>query len=184
MGWRQDPTIELTDSDYLELVGLKTCWYTTIYPLRAGALIGSRGNAHLANLNSFGFYLGAAFQIRDDLLNLIGSVERYGKELGGDIVEGKRTLMLIDLLEKTSGDEREFLIDFLSRRACDRSADDTARILELMHREGSIAFAVEYGKGVAAAAHEQFDSAFSGVAPSDHTAFLQGLVRYMLERDF
>ena len=45
----------------------------------------------------FGFFLGAAFQIQDDLLNLVAD-ERYGKERDGDIMEGKRTLMLIHLL--------------------------------------------------------------------------------------
>ena len=48
----------------------KTCWYTTIHPLRVGALIGSGGRADLGPMMRFGFYLGAAFQIRDDLLNL------------------------------------------------------------------------------------------------------------------
>ena len=42
--------------------------------------------------------MGAAFQIQDDLLNLVGDEENYGKEIGGDIWEGKRTLMLIHLL--------------------------------------------------------------------------------------
>ena len=62
-----------------------------------GALIGSAGTAPLAAMTRFGFYLGAAFQIRDDLLNLVGSEERYGKELLGDLREGKHTLMLIHL---------------------------------------------------------------------------------------
>ena len=45
-------------------------------------------------------YLGTAFQIQDDLLNLIGDEQRYGKEIGGDLLEGKRTLMLIHLLRQ------------------------------------------------------------------------------------
>ena len=48
----------------------KTCWYTTIHPLRVGALVGSGGKADLARLVRFGFHFGAAFQIRDDVLNL------------------------------------------------------------------------------------------------------------------
>ena len=43
----------------------------------------------------FGFHFGAAFQIRDDLLNLIGSERTYGKEILGDLYEGKRTLPLM-----------------------------------------------------------------------------------------
>ena len=61
------------------------------------------GRADLDPLVRFGFYLGAAFQIRDDLLNLIGDEAQYGKEILGDLYEGKRTLMLIHLLREAHG---------------------------------------------------------------------------------
>ena len=52
-----------------------------------------------------------------------------------------------------------------------------------MHRHGSIAFAIDYGRGVGAAAHDAFETAFRTVPPSEHTSFLRGLVEYMLERE-
>nr|MDP9166822.1 polyprenyl synthetase family protein [Actinomycetota bacterium] len=72
LGWQFDNVEDLGPEDYLNLVMLKTCWYTTIHPLRVGAIVGSRGKAELAPLARFGFHFGAAFQIRDDLLNLVG----------------------------------------------------------------------------------------------------------------
>ena len=98
LGWRRDVVCDLGPDDYLDLIMHKTCWYTTIHPLRVGALIGSLGRSDLDSLVRFGFYLGAAFQIRDDLLNLIGDEAKYGKESCGDLYEGKRTLMVIHLL--------------------------------------------------------------------------------------
>ena len=59
----------------------KTCWYTTLLPLRVGALIGARRDVDLEPMLRFGFFLGAAFQIRDDILNLVGTEAAYGKEL-------------------------------------------------------------------------------------------------------
>ena len=103
LGWRRDNALRLGDADYLEMVLKKTCWYTTIYPSRVGALIGTRGDCDLDRFVRFGFFLGAAFQIQDDLLNLEGDPLRYGKELDGDLWEGKRTLMLIHLLRKAGG---------------------------------------------------------------------------------
>jgi geranylgeranyl diphosphate synthase, type II len=47
--------------------------------------------------------MGVAFQIQDDLLNLVGEEARYGKEIAGNIWEGKRTVMLINLIERCSG---------------------------------------------------------------------------------
>ncbi len=97
-------TIEnLGPEDYLHLIMHKTCWYTTIHPLRVGAIVGSRGTAELGPLVRFGFHFGAAFQIRDDLLNLVGDERMYGKEILGDIYEGKRTLPLVHLLATAQG---------------------------------------------------------------------------------
>ena len=72
VGWQLDNVEQLKPEDYLELIMHKTCWYTTIHPLRVGAWSGSGGKAELAPLVRFGFHFGAAFQIRDDLLNLVG----------------------------------------------------------------------------------------------------------------
>lgn len=125
LGWRRDNPPSLDLADYLNMVLKKTCWYTTIFPLRAGALIGSRGRFDLDRLTRFGFFLGAAFQIQDDLLNLDAYSDEYGKESCGDIYEGKRTVMLIALLRALGGDERARLLDFLQR---DRGARDLAEI--------------------------------------------------------
>lgn len=186
LGWRRDNVTDLGPDDYLGLIGAKTCWYTTIHPLRVGALIGGRGSADLDALSRFGFHLGAAFQIRDDLLNLVGSADEYGKDINDDVREGKRTLMLIHLLGSTAtprhGGERDWLVDYLGRPEPARTDPEVARVVELMHDHGSIDFAVAYGHGIAAAAHEAFEPAFAGVAPSPHLDFIRGLVPYMLER--
>ena len=70
--WRQHHVIDLEEADYLRMVLKKTCWYTTIYPMRVGALIGTRDGVELDSYLHFGFFVGAAFQIQDDLLNLVG----------------------------------------------------------------------------------------------------------------
>jgi geranylgeranyl diphosphate synthase type II len=191
LGWRAENIVDLEPSDYLALVAQKTSWYTTVWPLRVGALIGSADTAPLDALTRFGFYLGAAFQIRDDLLNLVGSTDRYGKELLGDIREGKRTLMLIHLLEKASGTERKDIIAFLARAgqlhagAADRDQildADARAVLELMVKHGSLDFAFQFGEGVAAAAYQSFHDAFVDVSHSESRDFIEALVPYMLAR--
>ena len=114
LGWRRYNTTEIGDADYLEMVLKKTCWLSTIYPFRVGALIGSRDSIDLNPLLRYGFFLGAAFQIQDDLLNLVGD-DGYGKEVNGDIWEGKRTLMLIHAIRKSTTRERTRLSDILCR---------------------------------------------------------------------
>ncbi len=183
LGWRRDVVLELEPDDYLDLIMHKTCWYTTIHPLRVGALIGTLGRADLDPLVRFGFYLGAAFQIRDDLLNLVGDEAKYGKESCGDLYEGKRTLMVIHLLREARGDDRRAVGRFLAMERQQRTPRDVATILELMHRHGSIDFAREFGLGIAKAAGDAFEAAFGDVPDSPECRFVQELISWMLERD-
>jgi geranylgeranyl diphosphate synthase type II len=182
LGWRRDNVVDLGPDDYLALIGAKTCWYTTIHPLRVGALVGSRGTADLDALSRFGFHLGAAFQIRDDLLNLVGTAAEVGKEPLDDVREGKRTLMLVHLLGTAPAAERAWLEAYLATPESERTPGDVRRVAGLMAEHGSIDFAVAYGRGIAAAARAAFVPAFAGVPPSPHRRFLEAVVPYMLER--
>jgi geranylgeranyl diphosphate synthase type II len=182
LGWRRANAVDLRPADYLTLTAKKTSWYTTVSPLRVGAIVGSRARASLTALSRFGFYLGLAFQIRDDLLNLVGADGKQGKEPLGDLREGKRTLMLVHLLANASPDDRRVLERYLGTPVAQRTGADAAYVLELMQRYGSLAFAGEYGEGIAQAAHDAFDAAFAEVPDSPHVDFIRGLVPYMLAR--
>jgi geranylgeranyl diphosphate synthase, type II len=182
LGWRRDNALHLGDDDYLHMVLKKTCWYTTIFPLRAGALIGSNGAVNLDLFVRFGFFAGAAFQIQDDLLNLTDQRTAYGKELNGDIQEGKRTLMLIHLLKHTSIDERQNLAMFLSRHRQARTGDEIAWVRERMDAYGSLEYARQIAHGLAGAARHAFDELFRDVPDSRDRRFLRDVVPWMLSR--
>jgi len=182
LGWRKDNAIHLQESDYLHMIMKKTCWYTTIFPVRAGALIGARGDLDPDRYIRFGFFAGAAFQIQDDLLNLIGDPAKYGKELDGDILEGKRTLMLIHLLEHIGPDERTRLLEVLSRPRSQRRAEDVAWVRERMDAHDSIGYAQQVAHGLAGAAQNAFDDAFDELPPSRDRTFLRAVVRWVLAR--
>jgi geranylgeranyl diphosphate synthase, type II len=182
LGWRRDNVAELTAEDYLDLIMHKTCWYTTIHPLRVGALIGSRGAADVRPMVRFGFYVGAAFQIQDDLLNLIGEEAAYGKEINGDLYEGKRTLVLIHLAQHAQGADRRAVAAFLALDRGERGAADVARIRALIDEYRSIEFARAYANGIASAAVTAFDEAFGHLTAAPATDFLRSLIPYMLDR--
>jgi geranylgeranyl diphosphate synthase type II len=182
LGWRSDNAMHLREHDYLQMILKKTCWYTTIFPLRVGALIGSRDMVDLDRFVRFGFLAGAAFQIEDDLLNLTGDPVKYGKELNGDIREGKRTLMLIHLFESATAAERTRLETILAQPRLARAEDDVAWIRERMDAYGSIANGERVAHGLAGAAQHAFEDAFSGVPQSRDRRFLEGIVRWVLSR--
>ena len=182
LGWRRDRLDALEPEDYLDLIMHKTCWYTTVHPLRVGALIGSGGDADLRPMVRFGFHLGAAFQIQDDLLNLLGTEREYGKEIDGDLYEGKRTLPLIHLLRNARGRDRRTVDRYLGLERPQRSAAMVAEIRGLLDAYGSVAFAAAYAQGIAGAALDAFEAAFAPARAGPDRDFVRALVPYMLDR--
>ena len=181
-GWQLDNVEDLGPEDYLNLIMHKTCWYTTIHPLRVGAIIGSRGAADLSPLVRFGFHFGAAFQIRDDLLNLVGDERTYGKEILGDLYEGKRTLPLVHLLSMAKGKDLAVVRDYLRRARSERSDELVVKIRALMDDYGSITFTSEYAEGILLVAEEYFEAAFVDARPGPELDFLRLLVPYVWAR--
>jgi geranylgeranyl diphosphate synthase type II len=182
VGWQHDDVENLGPDDYLELIMHKTCWYTTIHPLRVGAMVGSRGTAELAPLVRFGFHFGAAFQIRDDLLNLVGDERTYGKEILGDLYEGKRTLPLVHLLANAQGADGDLVRGYLRRTRSERSAELVQTVRALMDTYGSITFTGEYAEGILLVAEEYFEQAFADAQHGPDLDFLRALVPYVWAR--
>ncbi len=182
LGWRRYNAIEIGDADYLEMVLRKTCWLATIYPMRVGALIGSRDSAELDPFVRYGFFLGAAFQIQDDLLNLVGD-ERYGKELNGDIWEGKRTLMLIHTIRESTPDERARLSAILCRPREERTHAEVCWIRVLMDKYGCTEYARKIAHGLAGAALHEYSLLSAGLPDSRDKSFLEQIATWVIERN-
>jgi geranylgeranyl diphosphate synthase, type II len=183
LGWVRDNACTLDDGDYLRMTLKKTCWYTCIHPCRIGALVATGGAIDPDLFNRFGYYLGAAFQIQDDLLNLVGDQAKYGKETAGDIWEGKRTLMLIHALGHCRAEERTRLERFLGRRRAERSERDVRWVFRLMQRVGSLDHASASARQLAEAALGEFTIAYGGQPESDDKRFIEDLILYMIERE-
>jgi geranylgeranyl diphosphate synthase type II len=183
LGWVRDNRCDLTEEDYLRMVLKKTCWYSFIQPCRIGALIATRDTANLDRFNRFGYYLGAAFQIQDDLLNLTGDRNRYGKEIAGDLLEGKRTLMLIHLFKHVDQKDARRLRAFLGQTRARRSPEDVQWVLGLMQSYGSMDYGRTVSRHLAGATLYEFTQAFGDLPASDEKNFLNQIIRYMVSRD-
>ena len=139
LDWVRANTWQLTDSDYLHMVELKTSWYTFITPLQVGAIAAGAGPESLTQLETLGRHLGAAFQITDDLLNLRADPQEYGKEIGGDLWEGKRTLMLLHALRTAEADDRERILSILAKgRPTTEDDPGINALLDRLHTRGDL----------------------------------------------
>lgn len=182
LGWRRDNVVDLGEAHYLAMVLKKTCWLGMIHPCRIGALVGTGDGIDLDPLVRFGFFLGAAFQIQDDLLNLAGDEADYGKELGGDLYEGKRTLMLIRLLEHSTPDERERLVTILAKPRTERAEAEVRWMRSRMDAYGCIDYAREVAHGLAGAALHELSLICQYLPDSRDKRFLEALPAWVIER--
>lgn len=98
---------EVSVEDYLHMIDCKTGALLRAV-LELGGLLGTATKAHLEALRRVGANVGRAFQIQDDLLDLVAENANWGKTVGGDLIEGKKTYLLLEALERSRGSEREW----------------------------------------------------------------------------
>jgi geranylgeranyl diphosphate synthase type II len=182
LGWRRDGVVDVTVEDYLSLVLHKTCWYTTIAPLRVGALIGARGReVPLSALTRLGFCLGVAFQVTDDVLNAGPAVSEYDKDARADLREGKRTLLLVHLLSVATPADRELLMAWL-RPGQELDSEDVDRLAAMFCEYGSADVARAFARGAADAAADAIPAVFGEVSRGAPAAVVAYLVDHVVSR--
>ncbi|MBM6774374.1 polyprenyl synthetase family protein [Olsenella profusa] len=136
LGWVRDGRWDVTSEDYLYMVTSKTAWYSAAIPLYVGALAGGGAQEAARGLLELGLTAGVAFQLQDDLLNLVGDAEAQGKDFRSDVTEGKRTLAVVWALEHLGEQDRAELVGLLASGTTDPA--ELARAVELIERGGGV----------------------------------------------
>jgi geranylgeranyl pyrophosphate synthase/uncharacterized protein with NAD-binding domain and iron-sulfur cluster len=183
LGWTRDNHLAFQPDDYMLLVLKKAAWYSFIHPLRIGALVADGKDEDLGRFDQFGFLLGLAFQITDDVLNLNGESTSYGKEIDGDLWEGKRTLILSHGLSQVTAADRQWMEGFLAKPRERRLPRDVMRMHNLLELSGSMNWADQVAKAFTEAAIVEFETrAFAGVAAGPDLAWLRSCIDYLVQR--
>ena len=102
---------DVTISAYLEMIRLKTAVLVG-HSLKIGAWIGNASDQEAQLLYDFGVLLGMAFQIQDDYLDAFGDPKDFGKQVGGDILENKKTILYHEVMKSGNTKEKEALIQW------------------------------------------------------------------------
>ena len=113
---RSDVTIE----EYLKMIEFKTAVLVAA-AMKMGAIIANASIADQESIYQFGRHLGIAFQLQDDYLDAFGNPETFGKQVGGDILENKKTYLYLKAIEKATESQKEELLKLFS---LDDSTDD------------------------------------------------------------
>ena len=136
LGWVRDGRWDVTPDDYLYMVRSKNAWYTVASPLRLGALAAGGPRETADGLERVGLPAGLAFQLQDDLLNLVGDAEAQGKDFRSDITEGKRTLAVVWALAHLGDADRDELVALLGSHVTGTAEKD--RAVGLIERGGGV----------------------------------------------
>lgn len=162
---------EVTEAEYLEMVEKKTA---VLYG--AAAWIGSRlvggSDEEVEGLERFGRLVGIAFQIQDDVLDLTAPAEVLGKPRGGDLAEGKKTLIMIDAISKGVD-----IPIFAKKNATTEEIEDA---LEMLWASGSI----DYARKRAVRLVEEGKDALAVIPDSAAKKLLMELSDYMISRSY
>ena len=167
----------ITEDEHLEIIRRKTAFLFSGCA-EIGGLLGECTADQRIALREYGFNLGIAFQIVDDVLDYTAEEASLGKPIGGDLREGKVTLPVILLLQRTGPDVAAMIQDVVANGVI---APETWRtIKDLLARHGAVETAFERAVGYAERAKEQLTSAFQ---PSTERDGLLALTDYVLSRD-
>ncbi len=122
--------------EYVQMISLKTSVLLAA-SLQLGAILGGGGQGNQQHLYAYGKNLGIAFQVQDDYLDCFGDPEKFGKQVGGDILANKKTFLLIHTMEVANDTQKKELDILLQNNA----ADKVARVQQLYRDCGSDAWA-------------------------------------------
>lgn len=183
LNWERNNKFDLTENEYLEMIHRKAGYYTVIGPLQLGAIVANQNDAILQSIHTWGLPFGCAFQIWDDCLNLTAALSTQGKEEAGDLYEGKRTLILIHLLQNTSQAEKEKIFALYGKKRAGKTAEEIAWLLNLTRERGSIAYAQQRAQDLSKEALEKFNLFTAQMPPSQAQEIICSAIRFVATRE-
>jgi geranylgeranyl diphosphate synthase type II len=124
--------------EYLKMIELKTSVLLAA-SLKMGAVLGGAGQRNQQLLYEFGKKLGIAFQVQDDYLDAFGNPEKFGKQVGGDILANKKTFLLIHALEAASPAQKKELKKMMNVNGSDK----VEKVLQLFRDCGADEWAIQ-----------------------------------------
>lgn len=165
--------LDLDEETYYEVIRRKTGALTAVSALLGAVFAGADAEA-AARLERFGMLIGIAFQVQDDVLDLVGETERVGKTLGIDVKKQKLTLPLIHFLRTAPGNHRELLRSLLRSR----DGEKVEKIRNLVLPSGSI----EFAQAEATRLTREASMCLEDLPPSEARGVLEMICQFVTQR--
>jgi geranylgeranyl diphosphate synthase type I len=187
---REKDLSEATMEWYEAMSLKKTGYYSGGTPCAIGGVIAGGTEEEIETLKNFGFAVGVAFQIQDDILNVTMPEEGekvapgtagggYGKDFAGDIKEGKRTLLIIHAFQNADEEEKKRLRELVGKK--DITLEEKKEVISIMKRHGSIEFAKNYARRMV---EEAVRNMKEKIPETEGRKKLESIARFLIERKF
>ena len=167
----------LTEQDLLGMYALKSATYTVEGPLHVGALLAGAKTQNLRQLSAYAIPLGIAFQIQDDILGMFGTEKQIGKPVTSDVEHGKKTLLILNALEKGDTRQKKFIDSVLGRKC---SSNQHEQLKKIIVETGALGYCKDYSKNLVMKAK----SALLKIRlRNEGKQFLFGIADYLIQRE-
>lgn len=168
---------DVTLAEYYEMIDRKTAKLFSL-ACQLGAILGGGSESQIEAMSRYGMKLGRAFQIQDDLLDLLSDQETLGKDVGSDLQEDKKTFLMLYTREHAETEQIAELHRLMNKEIL--SADDLKAIVSLLQNIGTIDAAKNQVKGALDKAKEALDA----VSVEKPKALLMSLLDMLADRTF
>jgi geranylgeranyl diphosphate synthase type II len=174
MDFEKQQAVSLTD--YIHMIELKTSVLLAA-SLQMGAILGGASEGNAGHLYEFGRNLGIAFQVQDDYLDAFGDPEKFGKDVGGDIRQNKKTFLMLHALEVASNEQQLQLQQLMQ----ENPADKVQQVLEIFKACNVDDWAKELKQQYVATAFKHLEDI---AVTSTRKQPLRELAEFLVQRDF
>jgi geranylgeranyl pyrophosphate synthase len=174
--WHKGNKTSISEKEYLQMCSYKT-GVLARFAAKLGAILGNAKPEQEKALGKFAETIGIAFQIQDDILNLVGEEFQKGKGVGEDIHEGKRTIMALHALQHAGEAEKARLIEILNSHPANQETINEA--IEIIKKNGSIEYAKEKARELVKQAWKKLNPVLK---ESTAKKTLKDFADYLIER--
>ncbi|MGN7513644.1 MAG: polyprenyl synthetase family protein [Allomuricauda sp.] len=168
---------DVTIPEYLKMIEYKTSVLVAA-AMKMGAIVANASQKDADAIYEFGRNLGIAFQLQDDYLDAFGDPKTFGKQVGGDIMENKKTYLYLKSLEKASKDDQDGLLHLYSIKPEDSTAK-VAAVTTIFKESGAVE---ETKKAIKSFTQKAFDALAETELPEKNKALLKQFGESLMER--
>jgi len=174
---------KFTLEDYYQSISAKTPYYTVYGPMQFGAIVAGKGNdRELEKIKEYGYPLGVAFQMKDDILDCTADEKVFGKSIGTDVYEGVKTAILWHFVRNSKEEDIEKVEAVYAKERKDKTPEDVQMVINLFKQNGSIDFAKQKMEEFGNKAADMFEKNSKNIPEGEIKETARNAIKHMFKR--